>query len=218
MGYQPFKISVRLDRPIHVGGHPVAADGVLSALVVEAAAADGHPDPWSVQHELPLERHTTASGQWVFKASVFRPQAPDMPYSFSMVSRVDAHQAAYDLERGVFQTKQVTPHIGGGAFKMSFFPVLAQWAEAWEAHAVGDIDVVRELLGGLTHLGGRRGIGLGAIRSIEVIPEEANVLWTDRALPSDFEGETARPMAGAMVTLAAPYWKRSNAVEALLPM
>lgn len=213
------RVQVRLDRPIHVGAQPVLLDGLLSALAVQRATAQGHTDPWSVQHDIPVDRYRSPSGQWVFKASMFRPINPDTPFSFSMVSRINVRDAAFDIEDGLLKARQAAPNPAGGTFKTSFFPVLAQWAQAWEAYVVGDIDAIGALLKDMTHLGGRRSIGMGAVSEVTVQASDGPaVLWTDRPLPEDFSGETTRPMALAMSALQAPYWRRSSFVPALVPL
>lgn len=90
--------------------------------------------------------------------------------------------------------------------------------------AIGDVDGVRDLLGLVSYLAKRRGVGLGKVRRWEVAPSES---WGEgfpvlrngfptRPLPIDAHGVS--PDAQTMLaTIAPPYWAWARRVEAYVP-
>ena len=205
---EPLRIRVDLIRPIAVGTYPILLDAVLAALQVDAASAQGHPDPWSVQHDLPLERYETDS-DWVFKASFFRPsfEFPVQPVAFEIqTSRMSLDRVSQDMNDNLVKTGMAVANPAGGPFKTHFFSIPIQWVLRFEAYAIGKRHPIELLLSQLRYLGGRRSTGHGMVRQVSVEPVALeSCRWWDRPLPSD--QTVASSSVRAYGRLHAPYWK-----------
>ena len=215
------RVTIRLSGAMQRPRRIMHLDGVLSAMRVQQAEDDGDPDPWSVQHDLPIERYEFG-GEWVFKASAFRFERPREPHLIPMTARTSVVRVAEDIDRGVLAHRSEAMNRSGGPFKSSMFSTHAQWIDCAVAECVGDADGVRALLSRLKHFGGRRSIGLGAVLDVEV-EECAAPAWHLRTLPAESADDPR--MTGLLAdhapstnALRAPYWRRTSERMALVPM
>lgn len=217
---QPFRVQITLRTPMVEPRQAFHLDALLSALRVQVAEKGSEfVDPRSIHHDLPLDRYTSSSGEWCFKASAFRLNRESEAFPWMMTSRSDLVMAAEDRKSGFLKLRAAAPNTAGGPFKSSKFTVDLVWASL-EAWGVGDVAGVRELMAHCTHVGGRRGTSCGEVDWIEiqpVSPEECP--WYRRALPEDSE---SFPNAGAMALsighLRAPYWDRREHRKILVPV
>lgn len=218
---EPLRVSVTLIRPISVGTYPILLDGVLAALRVELAQSQGHPDPWSTQHDLPLDLYQPdQTGPWVFKASFFCPslQGPIDPVGFEIqTSRISLDRVAQDMEDKLVKVGTAVANPAGGTFKTHFFSVASRFVHELCAYAIGDRQGVEALLSRLRYLGGRRSTAHGRIARVQVEPvSEQECCWWDRPLPC---GQTiVSKTVRAWGRLHPPYWAKQHRAEVLLPV
>lgn len=214
----PLRVTIRLGSPWVVPRHPLHLDAVLAALRVQEAEDAGDPNPYEVQHDLPLERYTAPSGEWVFRAGILRPLSHQGgTFLVTMTGRANLIAIAEDVSDGLVKLRSGSINPAGGPFRSSIFNLHAQWVDTLFAEAVGDPDRIGELLQRLEFLGARRSSAMGRVLSVSVDPiNEAR--WHDRVLPEDADLELSRPMALAMGNLRVPYWRRTTVQPVLSPL
>jgi hypothetical protein len=119
--------------------------------------------------------------------------------------------------------------LTGGPCKSFRIPIETGWLRGDEVvwFCVGDAERVRELLAWITHLGKRRGVGLGKVARWDVEPcDPAANGWGEgfpvvrdgralRHLPLDWEGAREADQGYAVVTY--PYWERDREELCLVP-
>ncbi|MFK4136682.1 hypothetical protein ACI2KR_31090 [Pseudomonas luteola] len=217
---EPLRITILLNSPIVEPSQPFHFDALLGALKVRQAEAEhGAIDPRSVHHDIPLDRHVTPSGKWVFKASAFKLNKMEEAFNWMMSGRSDLKQAAEDRASGFLKYRTAKPNTAGGPFKASVFHLDLVWGDL-VAYAVGDKQAIEQMLAGCSQVGGRRGTGFGNVQSISVESvsiEECH--WDWRNLPSDYDiplthTESLVQSAGS---LHAPYWDRQLHEVVLMP-
>lgn len=214
---EPMRVTIHLIAPMCCPPHPIHLDGVLSAMRVARAQRDGAADAWAFEHDLPLERMQSRSGQWVFKAGILRGEPIMAPHTMLMTSKFSPARVAEHLSANLFETGQTRINPAGGHFKSSILTESVQWFSALRADAVGDLRAVSELLADLQFLGARRSLGMGRVSHVLVEPcEEA--CWQDRALPTDALAEAAGEVVLTHGALRAPYWRRTDHQAILLPI
>ena len=209
----PLRVTFHLATPIVVPTFDKTLDAVLSWARVQQATAQGHADPISLQHDLPVARHLpTVEQDWCFKASnleyhwcgdrfmtfrIKRQKLTDYVDAFS--SGVLRKPPAVDSTRGV---------TAAGLYETARRP--CDQIKAW---CIGDPQALRELLRQVTFLGKMHARGAGQVQQIDVDEDDhALVAWTNRSLPVSSpllaaDGAGRSDMLGA---LRAPYWKREN--------
>lgn len=215
---EPLKITIRLKTPMVDPGALLHLDGLLGALRVDQAKAlqGENINPRDYHYDIPVERHSTESGEWVFKASAFRATMEAQSSLWMQTGRLSITQAADHRAEGYLKLRGNKPNIAGGPFKTSIyrFPIL--WAEL-TAYCVGDLQGVRDLLASCKQIGPRRGAGFGQISEIvvEQVPEkECN--WSYRAMPEECSGLVPGHVL-AVGALRAPYWDKTMHCKVLVP-
>lgn len=206
------RITVTLSTPMVEPDNLLHLDGLLAALRVrQAEAATDEPvDPLQVQHDIPVERYTSPSGEWVFKASAFRLHRETETRNWMQTGRTDLVRVAEDRHSGLLKLRSSKPNLAGGPFKSSAYHYPVLWT-GLVAYCVGDKQAIEGLLKDCEQIGGRRGVGSGKIQSIEVstIPEQ-ECIWVYRALPLDADDLNLQgTYATAMKGLRPPYWDRT---------
>lgn len=217
---KPLRVSITLKSPMSVSSHALTLDGLLSGLVVRRAEDGGHADPYSVQHDLPLDRYESPSGDWVFKASRILGEQQGEVFTSMLTSRFNAMTVLRDMDDGLVQSKRAYMQTDGGYFKSTLERMHLRWMSTLSAYAVGDEDAVRDILSDLRYLGGRRALASGTVRSVsvEVVPDDECVWW-NRPMPVDTDIALDRvTFAPDWGTLHAPYWKRSQQTEIITPI
>lgn len=160
---KPFRVTIQLAGPMIIPKHPIHLDGLLAALHVQALEEAGHPSPWDEQHNLPLERYVTQSGEWVFKASMLRGSPLIEPHLYMITSRTDTARVADDIEAGLLKCRQARLNTSTGPFKSGLQNLHTVWVKELHADAIGDIPAIEKLLQRLEFVGPRRGLGMGRV-------------------------------------------------------
>lgn len=196
----PLVVTARLDGPtVGLTGAPVMLDGPLSwAAATAAAQAEGRPlghlsaSQPADDYDLPLERWQE-HGVWGWCTS--RAVVDVLHYGATKIRRKPATGA---MSR---YTRDARHHIGLGHHKArdTILPVEQVTTATWHVLAT-DRDHLERLLTLVTHLGGRRGIGMGQVTSWTVEPGADREAWRDRPLPTPGEVRAWR----------APYWHPSR--------
>lgn len=214
------RIRITLNRPMAEPKQAFHLDALLSALhVARLEEKQGAIDPRSVHHDLPLERYTSPSGKWVFKASAFQLERSSDSFLWMTTGRSDLSQVAEDRASGFLKLRKAKVNPAGGFFKSSMSNTELVWANltAW---VVGDKAEIEQLLAGCDQVGGRRGLGFGNVASIAVesVPAE-ECKWDWRALPDDYDQPTTHgeSLCLAQGNLKAPYWDRRLYENVLVP-
>ena len=217
---QPLRITAILVRPVLSLSHPIMLDGLLAAARVKRAEMDGHPDPWSVQDDLPLARYESPSGCWIWKASAFVPQPVSEHLPLLQTSRHNLARMAEDIEDGLVRMRKAKINPAGGMFRSSYEYLRVQWWQQAYADCIGDRAAIADLLQEITHLGGRRSLGLGEVRQWQIDPIDAeSCLWMRRPMPADSDVPASDiSYALAMQTLRPPYWRKTARQIALVPV
>ncbi len=207
---QSLQIVFELDRPMRIPENPIHLDALLAWAVVDEATEAGHPDPWSVQHDLPLERHDTAAG-WCWKSSMLVADPAGVQF---MVNRSRGQDGlsiaqAHDV---LLKAQNVLPQ-GSGRYKQFLLSDPFQWIKTLTAWCISnDPERVEVLLRRIRHIGKLRVIGAGHVRECHVSPHADSERWKLRAMPEPLPGY--RPVHGA---LHAPYWDRSARTVTYMP-
>ena len=205
---EPLRITFDMGTPVIVPDTPIHLDGLLSwARVDEGTAGDEGAEPWSVQHDLPLEKFFTSSA-WCFKASWLTFTWAGEPRAFHLSRRSDPVEFANAYVSGVLGKRKPSWNAASGPTKG--YSILGQerLAVRAEAFAVGDADRISVLLSRVICLGKHHRLGKGLIRSfrVESVFHDA-CPWHRRHLPDDTEiareGTVRAPGA-----LSAPYWEK----------
>jgi len=216
---QPLKITIELQTPMVDPGELLHLDALLGALKVKQVkrVLGEAINPRDYHHDIPVDRHSSPSGQWVFKASAFQLAHEAPPQMWMHTGRLSLTQAARHRNEGFLRHKSPKASIAGGAFKTTLFHMPITFATL-TAYCIGDQKGIEALLADCLHIGARRGTGFGQVSKITVeqVPE-AECSWQYRSLPSDAT-EIADSHALAVGGLQAPYWDRSLHVPVLTPI
>ncbi|MBB4861735.1 CRISPR type IV-associated protein Csf3 [Pseudomonas nitritireducens] len=216
----PLKVTFKLRNPMVEPGRAIHLDAVLSAMRVDAAELEGISDPNLVQHDLPVERYNSPSGEWVFKASALKLVRQSPTTLWMHTGRSDMVMAAEDRASGFLKLRGAKPNPAGGPFKASKFNLDIVFADL-VGYVVGDRAGIEALLSDCQQVGARRGTGFGWVESISV--EEvslAECAWYNRSLPDDFEGVEGvqLDLVRRVGALRAPYWKKTAHTVVLAPL
>lgn len=207
--YQPMKITLHMQGPWVESDQPMHLDDLLAAMRVakeEEVQGEGF-NPRQYNHDLPLERHEVASGDWVFKASMLIAGDRLKRISWMQTGGIDLEVAAQHRAYGYLSLRADRVVTAGGPFKRQLFHLPITYSTHLYGYAVGDIEAVRELLGRCKAVGARRSTGFGVVDSITVEPVDADqCAWQHRHLPVD--GVKPKGYALAYGGLVPPYWDR----------
>lgn len=210
-------VEARLERAIVNPGQPIALDALLA--YAEALRRDlmqpSSPDEIEPL-ELPLAR-SKCGRYWLASFSEQRVEERSRAHIVRRPLTTDIIDLGDDSIK--------TVHIGAGPNKGYRIPMevghlegdLMRW---W---CIGDAERIRSLLGHIHHLGRRRAVGRGKIKSWTVKPCEP---WGEgfpvardgqalRNLPTDYPGITNPRLDYQPLT--PPYWMRERAEEVFTP-
>lgn len=216
-----FKVTIELKTPMITRDTTVYLDALLGALHVKNVQSEQGEqiNPREYHYDLPLERYTSPSGEWVFKASALQWEQKDARQHWMLTSRINLEDAAEHRAKGYLAYRANKPNPAGGPFKTSIINEFAQDG-VLVAFAVGDKEATEALLKSCTQIGARRGIGMGKVASIKVEAVEPSACqWQRRPMPLDSDksvlsGDYAKGIGG----LRAPYWDRQLEQAVLLPL
>lgn len=216
---EPLRIDITLKTAMVMIDRLIHLDALLGALRVNRAYQEHGEgiNPRDYHYDIPVERYTTDSGQWVFKASALLASNKQHRESWMQTSRIDLEEAARHRAEGWLKHRASKANTAGGPFKSSLYHLTLGWCDL-TAFCVGNKDEIAGLLAECKQIGGRRGVGFGQVDAITVIsvPME-QCEWMTRAMPLDTP-DLASSHASAISALNAPYWDRRLQVPALLPI
>ncbi|EMO4361379.1 TPA: hypothetical protein ACRMYO_006182 [Pseudomonas aeruginosa] len=214
---KPFRVTIQLAGPMIVPKHPIHLDGLLAALHVQALEEAGHPSPWDEQHNLPLERYVTQSGEWVFKASMLLGVPIVEPHLYMITSRTDATRVAEDIEAGLLKCRQARLNSSTGPFKSGIQNLNTTWVKELCADGIGNLPAIDKLLQNLEFVGPRRGLGMGRVAAVS-IEETAEARWMNRHLPLDADIDNSTSLIPQFGALRPPYWEKTAMTVISSPM
>lgn len=206
------RVVFELNRPMRIPENPIHLDALLAWAVVDEATEAGHPDPWSLQHELPLERHSSANAsQWCWKASMLVARPTSIQFMANRTRGQDGLLISKAMD--VLAAPPNTLPQGSGRYKQFLLSDPLQWVSALTAWCIStDRDRLESLLRRVRHIGKLRAIGAGRVSNLEIHPGEDAGQWMCRAMPEPMPGYL--PVHGA---LRPPYWDRSARSITYLP-
>lgn len=192
-------------------------DGILhAALLRETFGAEEVTIPGDMAQfggghtGLPLKRIGLRQGEpWFYAASFAEWSEPRVDDRSFWVKRFDIGQS--DLID--FGGRVGSVLVASGRYKGYNMPVFVRHALCVRWYAVGSIERVRELLGGVTHIGKKGAQGWGRVNGWEVEPWEHDwSVWRGQQLMR------AIPAAGGtLYGVRPPYWRASHQTPCRLP-
>jgi CRISPR type IV-associated protein Csf3 len=219
---QPLRVTARLASDIANPMRPPVLDALLAYAVCLSEGRDP-PDPTQPvpRVEIPLAR--SACGR-VHLCSFAVSEVEQMVRGRFTNRRFPLAEA-----QSMAGPKLTRIQLTGGPCKSFRIPIETAWLAGDEIvwYCVGSADAVRDLLVWITHLGKRRGVGLGRVErwTVEAFDPAADG-WGEgfpvtrdgralRNLPLDFEGTSKAEQGYAVVTY--PYWERDREELCLVP-
>lgn len=216
----PLRISISLRGPMVEPLQAFHLDALLGSLRVQMEEdARGAIDPKTVHHDIPVDRYTSPSGAWVFKASAFKLTKLSPTFLWMQTGRANLIQAAEDRASGLLSLRSAKPVTAGGPFKSSVSQVDMVWAEL-TAYAIGNQLEIEKLLAQCAQVGARRSTGFGNVSSIEVeVVDQSLCHWDWRALPEDYNEHLTHSdsLVLAQGNLRAPYWDKRSYERVFVP-
>lgn len=209
---KPLRIEWTLARPLRVPEMPIHADALLAWAAVREAEEAGHPEPFSVQEDLPLAQEDGDGGAvWCASQLIWANSAP--PQQLVTTKRFEVDELA--TRRGkVYAGGPSTMTQGTGPYKAFVITTPVVWTSRVVAYVVGERERVAELLARITHIGKQRRMGLGLISSVSVKDDPtAAERWRLRVMP--------RPQPGYEQVVAVtrpPYWAQERRQAAWMPL
>lgn len=210
---RPFEVTVTLASPVSLNHPWLHLDGILAHLAVARVAG-------REQYSRPTKARSSYSARDLgdYARALVRSPVPQASISFpGPEERLCSLQFFKRFEEARFPARRKIA-MGFGHYRAWMMRVVYQpseWVRFW---CRGNVDMVRDLLGDLTHLGNKARAGWGAVARVDVRETEDNraLVWEGRAmrpLPTRVlrRWSEALPMAAQ-----APYWDPGN-VEMCAP-
>lgn len=211
---EPLQITAVLDSPIRMPGQPVALDALLAAAVARRAQLlPPQTDDEIVPIEIPVQR--SACGRYHLA-------------TYGMC-RVEQRRLRHVHRRfPVGQAQALGREIGrvlitAGPAKSYRIPVealhLVDDRITWQC--IGDRERIEDLIADVTHLGKKRNVGGGRVRTWTVEPCAEAPMTIEgaplRALPGDTSGIDPERARLAQSRLTYPYWQWTGRELCWLP-
>ena len=194
------------ERPIHF-------DSVVGAAVFKTAQKAGEEDPLKALDDLPFEKHVSASGAWVWKASQIHLEGDGGVFWNHYVRKYEMARWAGDKLKGIWTGNKNSIAIGTGPQKAYSLNQPLQHIKKAVAFCVGDEDIIKALLESEIHALGRNiRMGWGRIHTLEVAvadPGEED-LWRQRALPKEMEDIVLPGHFLGTANVRPPYFDRTS--------
>ncbi|MBW2672557.1 MAG: hypothetical protein JRD89_03960 [Deltaproteobacteria bacterium] len=209
---QPIRITARLQDGRIAGTDPwFPLDGILAAEWMRRNHPEAYYNASShmltndlITPELPFERRGDGDN-WYWACS-FNMEPPLGEYVMHWHKRFDDH-----LEKYInFGGKRGKINVKSSRYKAYRMPLVVQLFDQLVWYAVGDIEAVRDLCLGVTHIGKKSSQGLGAVDWWEVTPwsEDWSVYGPNgrlmRAIP--FDGQARVGVTIRQWGIRPPYW------------
>ena len=204
---RPFRVEVRLAAPVSLNHPWLHLDGILAHLAVNRVAG-------REQYSRPTKAVQSYSAR---DLGIYANALARTPVPQASISYFGPHERLCSLqffkrfeERGFPARRKIA--MGYGHFRAWMMRVVYVPAEWAVFYGRGNVEMVRDLLDDLTHLGNKSRAGWGAVASVlvEELGENRSLVWEGRAmrpLPVRIlqRYEEALPMAAS-----APYWDPHN--------
>ena len=211
----PMRITARLRCAVQ-GDPYLPIDGILySALMRQTFGAQevtvaGSMAQFGGEHgSLPLKRVAPPGGPWYYAASFAEWAEPWVDDSSFWAKRFDmAHADLID-----FDGRRASITLSEGRYKGYQIPTFSRHALEVRWYAVGNLERVRDLLAGVTHIGKKVAQGCGRVNAwqVEEWPDDWSVWRTGRLM-------RAVPRAtGTLYGIRPPYWRPANQYSCALP-
>jgi hypothetical protein len=207
---KPFTVTWRLSSPLCLAPYPIHLDGLLAWAAVDLRRRSEFPGNYlEAKDDLPLEKVSGEDGATVWKASCLYGTPALEPELRLMIRRTD--EFTFATWRGkLFDSRLSVITLGTGQFRNYSLRQAVQWFPELRAHGVGDIDLVKNLLGRLSFLGRLTRNGFGRIASFELVEDpEAATLWRRRNLPESLSEFATDGHAQGVGCISSPYWDRA---------
>ena len=195
-------------------------DALLGALKVQQARSvyGEQINPRDFHYDIPVERYTTSSGDWVFKASAFKIELSHPKEYWFQTKRMNITQIANHRANGFLTVRASKPRIDTQPLKPNFnhsSVVIGSLV----AYCVGNKQGIKTLLNSCKKIGGLRGVGFGNVAGIDVSEiDKKDCDWYWRAMPLDSDTSLLLDEHIKCVTgMRAPYWDRTLHALGYLP-
>lgn len=216
---EQLRITATLGGPICLPGGHLHIDALLCYAVVQERGPERALDVTMIDDiEIPVARESGGLFH-LCSTSLFKVETADLQYT-NRRPPVEQYQTL-----GLHNTKLRRVQINLGANKAYRIPRHVEYLvdDRIDWFAIGDGAAIRELLAGITHLGKRRGVGLGKVLEWRVEPCES---WGHgfpvvrdgkplRPLPTDWSGVTDGRAGFGCITY--PYYDHAKEDLCLLP-
>ncbi len=207
----PLRITFTLDRPMRVPEFPIHLDALLAWSAVMAAGDMGHDDPLLAQEDLPLASEGQGTDAvWCASQLLYRPRST--PELIALTKRYELEAIARRQGEVIAGGPTKIP-MGTGPYKAFVLGEPVVWVDRAVAYAIGDAGRIKDLLARITHIGKRRGIGMGRVSATDITPDaRAESAWRYRVMPTPCDGYEA-----IEAVTRPPYWNRANRRIAYIP-
>ena len=208
-GMQPLQVTAHLESGIaHSAPWGIALDGLLASVIHHDAkatllAGGGHHEPLAGREDvedldLPLARCTPSDEPWHWAATCAWPsdhdgERPDVRYWLGALDHRAVEQVVQEMPRVL--------ELQRGRYRQHHMPLLVTVTRTVVWRCVGDLEGVRDLLGGVWAIGKKRAAGQGRVLRWEVEPATVPA-WEAGHLHPD--GTLGRPCPRSCVP--EPLW------------
>lgn len=208
-----FEVEIRLASPVSLNHPWLHLDGILIHMARNRVLGrDQFNQPTKVVQSL----STQDLGPYG-RVLAYRGVSHASVSFFGPVERLSSIQFFKRFEPDGFPKRNKIA-MGFGHYRSWMMRVVYVPAEWCRFYGRGDIDLVRDLLGDLTHLGNKSRMGWGAVAGVEVRETEENrsLVWEGRAM-RPIPVRLCRSYSDAVpLACRAPYWSADN-VEMCVP-
>lgn len=220
------RIEIDLVTPMVIPSMPIHLDALLAYAVTEDALLDNANEGMVRDLAEPLlesvlQQHRE-DGEWVWKASALVAEGVGDASLRMWTRKTDPYDIAARIEGGDIATRTKFPlkpfalkvDTVRGKLKNHFQRYPVREVKTLVAWCVGDAQAIHDLLDAhIFHIGHKRRIGHGKVKSIRVIPDPAaETKWRLRVLPW-----TALGYEPLQAAFRPPYWAIENRQTAYCP-
>lgn len=197
---------------------PMHLDDIIAAGAIKCFMASSKSesviDYDEIIHNLPVEKYTDSSNNWVYKASTLKFTKVCAPFMRSVSQRIDKRLFALRREEGTLNIRQNTLNEASGPLKASIDLIpSAAYVEA-VGYCVADIEKIQVMLSYIKNLGKKHNRGQGQVLELEIQPYDSggnDFFWVNRNLPPSMKDITSNEHALASnIATQPPYWKNEG--------
>lgn len=213
--FEPFRVDWELCTPMIVPDAPIHLDALLARARVDSDAVLALDDPYSTQHNLPLEKFQVDQ-DWCFKASRLFLVGVGPTVQYHQVRRANVTMWREAADRGLFKRDPPFDPARGISKAVSILLPMRMMIHA-HAWGVGNIVEVQLLLNRIHSLGKLKRRSSGTIKSCVVTACGGDdCLWHLRNLPLASPRLPSVSYSTSLGCLRSPYWKKENNLAILV--